>query len=182
MQAYWTFCEELTVEDVLVLKGTRIVIPKSMHNHILTMIHEGHLGLGKCKLWIKDTIYWPGINEQLQKLVLNCELCLKYSKAKNKQPENMSLGQRGSNIPMDKSCNWYIPLQKWLKSTYHWLHKQIPCSMQANIHNSAASCKPNETNILRVWLARDYSIWQQTLLLSWIIHQADDRLQCEPYN
>ena len=38
-------------------------------------------------------VYWPGINEQLEKLVLTCELCLKYSKAKNKQASNMSLGQ-----------------------------------------------------------------------------------------
>ena len=38
-------------------------------------------------------VYWPGINEQLEKLVLNCELCLKYSKAKCKQAPNMSLGQ-----------------------------------------------------------------------------------------
>ena len=49
LQAYWTFQEELTIEDGLVLKGTRIVIPKNKYNQIL-MIHEGHLGLEKCKL------------------------------------------------------------------------------------------------------------------------------------
>ena len=57
------------------------------------MIHEGHLDLGKCKLQCKDMVYWPGINDQLEKLVLNCRLCLKYSNAKNKQAPNMSLGQ-----------------------------------------------------------------------------------------
>ena len=66
------------------------------------MIHEGHLGLGKCKLWVKDTVYWPGINEQLEQLVLNCELCFKYSKAKCKQPSNMSLGQE-------------MPIHPWTK-------------------------------------------------------------------
>ena len=50
IQAYWTFREELMIEDGLVLKGTRIVIPKNKHKHILTVLHEGHLGLGKCKL------------------------------------------------------------------------------------------------------------------------------------
>ena len=50
IQAYWTFCEEVTIEDRLVLKGTRIVIPKGKHKQVLAMIHEGHLGLGKCKL------------------------------------------------------------------------------------------------------------------------------------
>ena len=69
------------------------------------MIHEGYFGLGKCKLWHKHTVYWPGINEQLEKLVLNCELCLKYSKA-TKQTQaitpNMSLGQE-------------IPIHPWTK-------------------------------------------------------------------
>ena len=92
LHAYWTFREELMVEDGLVLKGTKIVIPKNKHKQILKMIHEGHLGLRTCKLQVKDTVYWPGINEQLEQLVLNCELCLKYSKAKCKQPSNMSLG------------------------------------------------------------------------------------------
>ena len=57
LPAYWTFQEELTIEDGLVLKGTRIVIPKNKQNQILKMIHEGHLGLGKCKLQDKDTVY-----------------------------------------------------------------------------------------------------------------------------
>ena len=31
IQAYWTFHEELTIEDGLILKGTQIVIPKNKH-------------------------------------------------------------------------------------------------------------------------------------------------------
>ena len=66
IQPYWTFCEELTVEDGLVLKETRIVIPNKKHEGVLKLIHEGHLGLSKCKLLAKDTVYWPGLNDQLE--------------------------------------------------------------------------------------------------------------------
>ena len=66
------------------------------------MIHEGHLGLGKCKLQVKDTVYRPGTNEQLEQLILNCKPCLKYPKVKSKQPSNMSLGQD-------------IPIHSWTK-------------------------------------------------------------------
>ena len=40
------------VEDGLMLKGTRIVIPKNKCKQILKMIHEGHLGLenASCRL------------------------------------------------------------------------------------------------------------------------------------
>ena len=102
IQAYWTFCEELTIENGLVLKGTRIVIPKGNHKQVPAMIHEGHLGLGKCKLQCKDTVYWPGINKQVELLVLNCKLCLICSKAKSKQAPNMSLGQEVPIYPWTK--------------------------------------------------------------------------------
>ena len=51
-----TFQEELTVEDGLVLKGTRIVIPNKKHEAVLKLMHEGHLGFNKCKLCVKDTV------------------------------------------------------------------------------------------------------------------------------
>ena len=75
------------------MKGTRIIIPSKKHESILKHIHEEHLGLNKCKLQTKETVYWLELNEQLEYLVLNCELCLKYSKSKCKHPPNMSLGQ-----------------------------------------------------------------------------------------
>ena len=47
-------------------------------------------------------MYWPGINEQLEQLILNCQLCLKHSQSKWKQPLQMSLGQE-------------IPIHPWTK-------------------------------------------------------------------
>ena len=90
IQPYWTLREELTIEDGIVLKVTQIVIPHKKHQATLQLIHEGHLGLGKCKLRAKNTVYRPGLNDQLEKLILNCELCLKCSHSKCKQkPSNL---------------------------------------------------------------------------------------------
>ena len=50
LQLYWTFHEELTIEDGLILKGTRIVIPSKNQEAILNLIHTSHLALNKCKL------------------------------------------------------------------------------------------------------------------------------------
>ena len=47
-------------------------------------------------------MYWPGLNDQLEDLVLNCELCLKYSTSKCKQESSLSLGQE-------------VPLYPWTK-------------------------------------------------------------------
>ena len=93
LQPYWTFREEITVENGLVLKGTRIVIPNKKHEAVLKLIHEGHLGLNKYKLHAKDTVYWPGLNDQLEKLISNSELYLRYSQFKCKQQPSLFLGQ-----------------------------------------------------------------------------------------
>ena len=90
LQPYWTFREQLTVEYGLILKGTRIVIPTKKHEAVLKLILEGHLGLNKGKLCAKDTVFWPGLNYQLEKLVLNYELCLNYSHSKWKQEPILS--------------------------------------------------------------------------------------------
>ena len=102
LQPFWTFREELIVEDGLILKGTRIGIPKKQHKAILELLHLGHLGLNKYKLRAKETVYWPGLNGQLEDLVLNCEFCLKYSTAKFKLEPSLSLGQE-------------VPLYPWTK-------------------------------------------------------------------
>ena len=99
---FWTFREELTVEDGLILKGTRIVIPNKQCKAILKLLHKGHLGLNNCKLRAKESVHWPGLNNQLEDLVLNCELCLKYSTAKCKLEPSLLLGQE-------------IPLYPWTK-------------------------------------------------------------------
>ena len=90
------------MEDGNVLEGTHIVIPHKKCPATINLIHKGHLGLNKCKLRVEDTVYWPDLNEQLEKLVLNCKLCLKYSFSKNNQKPSQSLGQE-------------IPVHPWTK-------------------------------------------------------------------
>ena len=75
LQTNWTFREELTIEDGIILKGTQIVVPTKKQEAVLKLIHECHLGLNKCKLRAtKETVYWPGLNDQLERLILNYEL------------------------------------------------------------------------------------------------------------
>ena len=57
LQSYWTFREELMIKDGIILKGTQTVIPAKKLEAVLKLIHEGHLGLNKCKLHTKETVY-----------------------------------------------------------------------------------------------------------------------------
>ena len=102
LQAYWTFREEMSVEDGLILKATRIVIPPSMQESIIQQLHEGHLGFTKCFNRAKQTVYWPNLRKELEELVLNCKLCLKHSSAKRKPKPTPSFGQEIPVVPWTK--------------------------------------------------------------------------------
>ena len=50
----------------------------------------------------KETVYWPGINEQLEQLIFNCQLCLKYSRSKDKNMPHTALGHEIPPVPWSK--------------------------------------------------------------------------------
>ena len=50
----------------------------------------------------KKNVYWPGLNDQLENLILNCQLCLKYSKSKNKSSPPTALGHEVPAVPWSK--------------------------------------------------------------------------------
>ena len=50
----------------------------------------------------KETVYWLGMNEQLEQLILNCQLCLRYSRSKDKNMPNTALGHEIPSVPWSK--------------------------------------------------------------------------------
>ena len=50
----------------------------------------------------KETVYWPGINEHLEQVILNCQLCLKYSRLKDKSMPHTALGHKVPPVPWSK--------------------------------------------------------------------------------
>ena len=72
----------MTIEDGLLLKGTHIIVPQTLHAEMIQLLHTGHLGLEKCLNRAKHSMYWPGLYEELKNLVTNCMTCLKFSTQK----------------------------------------------------------------------------------------------------
>ena len=49
LKPYWSERAVLTVQDILLLKGQRLVVPSTMRNAVLAKLHEGHQGVVKCR-------------------------------------------------------------------------------------------------------------------------------------
>lgn len=77
LKRYWAERAVLTVQDGLLLRGTRLFIPAAMRSSVLNKLHEGHLGLVKCRERARQSVWWPGLRHQLKEIVLNCRTCIK---------------------------------------------------------------------------------------------------------
>ena len=84
--------DELTVSASgnLILRGTRLVIPKSLHEHVVNLAHEGHQGLVKTKSLLREKVWLPNIDRLVEVKVKSCDACLVTTPECKREPLLMS--------------------------------------------------------------------------------------------
>ena len=65
IRAYYDYRDELTVQNGIVLRGERIIIPASMRKDIKQRVHAGHLGINSCVRRAREIIFWPGMSSEI---------------------------------------------------------------------------------------------------------------------
>lgn len=85
---------ELTVvtlnKGTVVLHGTRLVIPKSLQQKVINIAHEGHQGIVKTKQMLREKVYFPGIDQLVEKTCKSCIPCLAATDKTTHEPLQMS--------------------------------------------------------------------------------------------
>ena len=59
---YFHFRDELVVQEGLVLRGDRVVIPKAFRKEIMIDLHTAHQGIESTPRRARENIYWPNMN------------------------------------------------------------------------------------------------------------------------
>lgn len=75
---YWNVRQHLTVENGIALKGPCIIVPQQLRHEALQSIHSAHQGIERTKRRARQTIYWPGITNDIETLVRSCRKCSEY--------------------------------------------------------------------------------------------------------
>ena len=65
LHTFWNYREDLSMENGLITKGARLLIPSTLRRKVLELIHDGHLGIEKCMLKARDSVFWPGISNDI---------------------------------------------------------------------------------------------------------------------
>ena len=66
---------ELTTEGDCLLWGTRVVIQSKLRDEVLKSLHQGHPGVTRMKAIARSYLWWPGLDQDLEKLARTCVSC-----------------------------------------------------------------------------------------------------------
>ena len=83
---YLPCSSELCSIGQLILRGTRIVIPKKLRPRVLSLAHEGHLGIVGTKQKLRSKVWWPGMEKDAEKHCKTCYGCQLVSRPSPPEP------------------------------------------------------------------------------------------------
>ena len=86
VRPYYHLRSELTVEQGLVFKGHRCIVPSEMRPEILRKIHLPHMGLESALRFGRQVVFWPDMNSQLKDLLQKCEVCCSLHAKQPREP------------------------------------------------------------------------------------------------
>ncbi|KAF2881605.1 hypothetical protein ILUMI_24548 [Ignelater luminosus] len=66
---------EFSLQQGILMRGHRAVIPKQLRTRILQELYEGHLGVVKMKGLARGFCWWPGIDREIENLAKTCKNC-----------------------------------------------------------------------------------------------------------
>ena len=76
----------LSVAQGMLLYNNRMVVPAAMREVVLGKIHDGHMGLTKCRSRAQQTVWWPGLSADITMTVKACEFCQIHKPTQRAEP------------------------------------------------------------------------------------------------
>ena len=114
---YWDSRDQLSVLDGIIYKGLRIVIPPSLREQMVNLIHRCHLGMVKCKQRAWEVMFWLCMNKDIEHCINSCNLRATYQKQQEAEPLRPTPTPDLPYMPLLD----VIFLTISLKSIFYWL-------------------------------------------------------------
>ena len=94
VRQYFTFGDELTMEDGVIMKGPKAVIPQSLQCEYIAILHRGHPGTEATKRRARDIVFWPSMCKDIERETLSCSICNSTKPNQQKEPLKLHRGHR----------------------------------------------------------------------------------------
>ena len=82
---YFNMCDEMSIQDGLIFKGERVVVPRASRSELLRRIYSLHLGVNGFLNRARECLYWSGMTADIKNYVSTCEACREYERGQVKE-------------------------------------------------------------------------------------------------
>lgn len=96
LRPFWLNRLELSLQNDCILLGCRVVVPQTLRQAVLKMLHKAHSGIVQTKAMARSYVWWPRLNEDIEGLVSNCAKCLEHR-----------------HMPPKTNHTWITPTRPW---------------------------------------------------------------------
>ncbi|XP_038151255.1 uncharacterized protein K02A2.6-like [Cyprinodon tularosa] len=83
---FFPFRDELSVEDGVIRKGHKAVIPRTLQREYINIVHKGHPGVDATKRRARSVIFWPDMSKDIAEELLSCTVCNSTAQHQQKEP------------------------------------------------------------------------------------------------
>lgn len=73
--AYRVIAKELCQVGDVLLRTDRLIIPQKLRSRVLALAHEGHPGSRMMKTHLRTNVWWPKLDQDVDKFVKECRGC-----------------------------------------------------------------------------------------------------------
>ena len=82
---YFPYRDELSVQDGLVFRGERVVIPTDLRQTLKERVHSSNLGIEGCLRRARECLFWPNMNADLKEYISACSICRSHETSQQRE-------------------------------------------------------------------------------------------------
>lgn len=86
LRPYWSYRDEITVHNGVLMKSHQVVIPSSMRQEMLIKIHKAYQGADSSIRRARETLFWPGMTASIRQACSTCGVCAQYQAERPAEP------------------------------------------------------------------------------------------------
>jgi len=86
LKQYKKLSSDIYEMDGLLFVHGKLIVPQTRRLEMLGLLHEGHLGIEKCKGLARTCFYWPGLSADIEQFVGKCTICNSFCHKQQKEP------------------------------------------------------------------------------------------------
>ena len=140
LMTYYYHRSELSLQDGIILWGQRVIIPEPGRAAMSQELHDTHPGVSRMKALARSYVFWPGIDNDIEAKVKNCEICQR--NRKNPPPTPLHPWDWPDEPWESRSCRFCRRIYGFHVLDSHWCtFKMDGCLCNAKDNNRSYQSK-----------------------------------------